>query len=562
MKPLRAGRYDCYLVLFALLALGCNETTAPIELTPLPLPVGGMSSAQALPPFVGELFAYPGSNLSLPSYGFAERVKAEVRIEGLIEVSSVAHSSFQLNASVGAKGVRSSNGECAVGVSLGWSTTFGPHGSCPPPNTTTYDGSPLWIDTVSVGGVYNYGILYGQPLQGGAGRGPGIVEPAFSPCISSQEVCHGYAGVQTIRLTPLASQLALFPADTVAYVGQTLGFSARANPSQIGSHVIPVYVLAWKWIPNGGTAVQPPGWYCAPGSSSPCQIYMRESGLVELTARVNGVVQVDSTRITIVQPEVQISLQKALMNPSIRYKYDNDSLYSEVSRQIITVSVTAANVRFLNQAVTLVLTAQEGYGGHVNHPASSKPKGSFRTAGTPWTTGTPFQTTIQLNTGSTGIDTVSFIAPDPSGPVSVTGTSAGARPDTTQIDVKVLGLVQLPLNDPKYDTTGAKPTHPVNHYGTPVHIATLRALADDFWYAFGKKLTFNDTSLEFGGLYDYKNTWAPPHKGHRRGQNTDVRTEGLGRDEKDFMRLTWRRKYRGGFRDETNTTEPHYHLTK
>ena len=111
-----------------------------------------MPSAEALPSFSGNLPASPNSTLSLPSYPFAEKVIAEIRIEGQIYVTSVPHSSFQINALVGAKGVTSRGGACAVGVRLAYGTwSFGPYNSCPPIGATPWDSSPLWIDTVYVG---------------------------------------------------------------------------------------------------------------------------------------------------------------------------------------------------------------------------------------------------------------------------------------------------------------------------------------------------------------------------------------------------------------------------
>ncbi len=173
---------------------------------------------------------------------------------------------------------------------------------------------------------------------------------------------------------------------------------------------------------------------------------------------------------------------------------------------------------------------------------------------------------MQFNTGPTGVDTVTFVAPDPAGPVTVTGTLSGARKGLAKVQVEVKDLMKLPI-DPKYDTTGAKPVHPDNHYATQSHIGAVIALANEFWYQFGKKLTFNDSSLELGGLYDVDlgagggGYWTYPHRGHRLGQNTDVRTNGLVQEELDFVWDTWE-KYGGTVGDETNTSQPHYHLTR
>ena len=40
-------------------------------------------------------------------------------------------------------------------------------------------------------------------------------------------------------------------------------------------------------------------------------------------------------------------------------------------------------------------------------------------------------------------------------------------------------------------------------------------------------LVVTDASLAYGGLYDYRNTWAPPHKTHRVGTDIDVRSKNI-----------------------------------
>ena len=47
-------------------------------------------------------------------------------------------------------------------------------------------------------------------------------------------------------------------------------------------------------------------------------------------------------------------------------------------------------------------------------------------------------------------------------------------------------------------------------------------------------LVVTDASLAYGGLYDYQNTWAPPHKTHRVGTDIDVRSKNI--PKKDSQR--------------------------
>jgi hypothetical protein len=167
---------------------------------------------------------------------------------------------------------------------------------------------------------------------------------------------------------------------------------------------------------------------------------------------------------------------------------------------------------------------------------------------------------LQVNTGASGVKTVIFTAPDPSGPVDVLGSSTGASSAKVTIDVGILGLVVLGTGT-NYDLTGDKPQHPSNHWATSSHIASLMNLANRYLAQFGSKLTFNDTSLPLGGLYDVGSApWATPHKGHREGLQTDVRTNGLTGPQMVFLRRNWRSITGIAVYDETATSEPHYHL--
>lgn len=130
------------------------------------------------------------------------------------------------------------------------------------------------------------------------------------------------------------------------------------------------------------------------------------------------------------------------------------------------------------------------------------------------------------------------------------------------------GLVRLPLSDPTYDTTGGTTIHPDNHYVTQNHLNHLVALADGFFRVIGKKLTFNDSSLETGGLFDNvrgDGFWTYPHRTHRFGTETDLKTQNhpnpannLDQDDKDDIRWLWRDRYKGRVEPEGD----HWHLIK
>jgi hypothetical protein len=280
-----------------------------------------------------------------------------------------------------------------------------------------------------------------------------------------------------------------------------------------------------------------------------------ETGVMIADAFVNGVEQMDTVAVR--ASEVQITLQKQSMRPSIRFVNLQGVSISDLSTQKISVSVVGDSGLILNKSVSLALKATDGSAGHIGHPANSKPPGGLRTGGP----------TITLNTGPTGVDTVTFVAPDPSGPVTVTGTSDGARIGAAQIKVEVTGLVQLPLVDAHYDTSGYKAIHPDNHWVTPNHLGYLVGLANQFffvtteWYGTAKKLSFNDSSLPSGGLFDnVDNTgfWTYPH---RLARDTDVRTTkdpNLIQDDLDEVRFIWVHQFGGTIKTEGD----HWHLTK
>jgi alpha-tubulin suppressor-like RCC1 family protein len=83
----------------------------------------------------------------------------------------------------------------------------------------------------------------------------------------------------------------------------------------------------------------------------------------------------------------------------------------------------------------------------------------------------------------------------------------------------------LPESD-DYKLIGETETHPSNHYGTASFIAKLQRLAADYHARWPELevLCFNDMSLIRGGVFDFQNTWAPPHAEHQIGKNADLRT--------------------------------------
>jgi len=72
------------------------------------------------------------------------------------------------------------------------------------------------------------------------------------------------------------------------------------------------------------------------------------------------------------------------------------------------------------------------------------------------------------------------------------------------------------------------------------------------------RVGINDMSLEWGGLFDFRSTWASPHDYHRTGENVDVRT--VDKTKKQLYDLKGIIEDEGcRIRPESNP--PHWHLT-
>jgi hypothetical protein len=77
---------------------------------------------------------------------------------------------------------------------------------------------------------------------------------------------------------------------------------------------------------------------------------------------------------------------------------------------------------------------------------------------------------------------------------------------------------------PQHRPPGRENDHsdPTPFYGLPDMIGRLILLGMAYQELTGCKVSFNDLSLPFGGLYDINNNWSPPHKLHRVGRSVDV----------------------------------------
>lgn len=529
------------LVTFGMI-VGCTEQDLPVA--PLSIPARLTivpPSAQAVDLPVGSL-NNPANTVTLPTFTYP--VIVELRLEGTIYTTS--RPDTYLHAYTGAldgSGIFTYSVfyQCGANVTFRFSVSgtrmIGP---------CLYDPIPKasWTDTALVEGTASLTRNYGIPQF--------TEDCSYSPC-------HSYFGTQTAYVTPLPATLQLAASASQVDSGQTVVFTASASPSSIKALAVPLKVLSWRWVPSGGGTGQT---VACSVPSNPCSAIIRESGAMELTALANGAEQVVSASVMLNGSQVKITPEKSSMTFTAILEKPGYIPRHDTSTQMITVSVVDANgAPIPNKTVDLLLAATENSAGHHHVGNPPKPAGLLNLA--------PSAT---VNTGASGTTIVQFRAPEVSGPVTITGTSPGATSASTSI---LIGLFTLVPYGPGLgytliggDTHGG--AHFENHYATAKHIADLQQLAAEFYETFEIELQYNDSSLPWGGLFDYAwdegTPWSTPHGGHRDGINTDLRIIAAGslpaltKSQKGEVRRAW--VLLGGevHVEGIPPAPPHYHL--
>lgn len=200
--------------------------------------------------------------------------------------------------------------------------------------------------------------------------------------------------------------------------------------------------------------------------------------------------------------------------------------------------------------VSLFVDSRAGTGGHVH--SSDRPTGSF----------TRLFGTVDPHTGL--LETV-FTAPEASGIITIYGEAfhplTFVRSAEFTIGVGLEGLIELPDSD-QYRKIGQTGVHPDNHFGTSTLVTRMQELAAAYREAYpdATPLEYNDMSLEFGGVFDLKSNWTPPHRGHRTGVHVDLRTRTLTEEQLKVVRKLAKNAGMAVY-DETGTAAPHFHLT-
>jgi hypothetical protein len=158
--------------------------------------------------------------------------------------------------------------------------------------------------------------------------------------------------------------------------------------------------------------------------------------------------------------------------------------------------------------VQLMARPVQNSGGHIHD--GDRPVGSF-----------------SVKSGKTGGDGkfVSIYTASQFGGIEQIIVTAAGVTDSVADTVKVEPLVQF-SGAGDYVLKGSTTSHPENHYfASQSAVSHLISAADKFdTSAFNTTgiMRLNDMSLPWGGLFDIKQNWKPPHNLHRIGRSVDI----------------------------------------
>jgi hypothetical protein len=417
----------------------------------------------------------------------------------------------------------------------------GPQGPFGPLGRTAlewHDGTSLHIERFFTN--IKYILFFGDGAVLSASRDPmdylvlaGFRPPGTNTFIFCGPIflnpCFTYGGDGgTIVLSRLPAELSVTPEFTEVDEGATPYIDYRSVPLVVEGQQIPFVVDSTFWYPDkakvGGPqddSISAAGrGACAsdvPDAALACRHRMLSSGTFIMKAWVNGIRKTGSAHITMKGRTIHIVPKASSIEPTVsRYTYDSITgkypLTSiDTSQETITVSVTDGNgAKVPNAIVNLSLIAREGMAGHEH--IGGKPTGSL--------------SETEVHTGENGEAKVVFIVPEASGPVSIHGTSDGAKEDSAVVTVELKGLQRYPAGPDDEYTGMIEKMHTDNHWIAPGYTTKLKAFAKAVHDIVGEPLGINDISLQFGGLFDVDTVkhWDVPHRTHRQGTGADIRT--------------------------------------
>ncbi|CAJ0788863.1 hypothetical protein LMG18096_02171 [Ralstonia holmesii] len=231
----------------------------------------------------------------------------------------------------------------------------------------------------------------------------------------------------------------------------------------------------------------------------------------------------------------------------------NNVHYSTATLKAVVKTATGSPIAGAQVSILVDVTQSSGY--H-NHASGNRPKGILSSATIPIS-----YEKIQIPgiTDGNGEFQFNFTATDFASEhkmtASCTDRTCGQKGKNLVL-TKIPSLIPLAANGQLYTLRGASSTHQSNHNFTSTAQDSLIELATRFRDQNGGTLLIvNDGSLPFGGLYDFTNNWANPHKAHRRGVVVDINNFTVR--SIPFEHLC---KDLGIFPSWEGGSHPHYHL--
>lgn len=197
-------------------------------------------------------------------------------------------------------------------------------------------------------------------------------------------------------------------------------------------------------------------------------------------------------------------------------------------------------VALTNCDVVLYYNAQEFSGGHLHN--TNRPAGNFQPS--------------SGNTGSTGLLSATYTAPEASGLTEVTAAGVWdgfpVTPELFSIGVEYDGLISgVSLSLPGLQINSASNMHGNNNgWGLSAMFSQLESVAQTYPLILSAAagapvqapvVQVTAVSLPLGGLFDFQTEWSPPHVAHRFGNNADVGLTGLGNQFKRALAVSVQR---------------------
>jgi hypothetical protein len=149
------------------------------------------------------------------------------------------------------------------------------------------------------------------------------------------------------------------------------------------------------------------------------------------------------------------------------------------------------------------------------------------------------------NEGGDGTCGTEFLAPVVSGIYQLRAVAGddSAHVRATSLTVRVRDLEELGVSI-IYDlvvSDKSKRNHPNSWYGRPAVVRDLRKVAAKYASDTAQRLSFNDLSLVWGGLYDIFVDWKAPHGLHRAGCSVDINrmaaSSGQATDDRKLQKI-------------------------